>query len=108
MFSSLLRKSGANVIDTPQKLAAALGVNYSTFAGQRITATRAMQLTTVFGCVRVLSESVGMLPCRLFERRGRTVHSATNHALWRLLTIAPNNFMTAQEFWELLTACLSL
>ena len=49
-----------------------------------------------------------MLPCRLMEQNGRTRLPATSHPLYRLLNVAPNDYMTAQEFWELLTACLCL
>lgn len=67
-----------------------------------------MQLTAVFNCVRVLSESVGMLPCNLYKKTGNQRITADSHTLQRLLSVAPNGFMTAQEFWELLVACLCL
>lgn len=100
------RKSTA--IDTPQALAEELGVSYDSISGRRVGGNHAMRLTTVFGCVRVLSESVGMLPCRLMEQGERTRLPATGHGLYRLLNIAPNDFMTSQEFWELLVTCLCL
>lgn len=108
MFRLGLARKSADVIDTPEKLAAALGVDYSAFAGQRITPQRAMQLATVFSCVRVLAESVGMLPCKLYRQRERMREVVTDHPLSRLLTLAPNGYMTAQEFWELLVVCLNL
>jgi len=102
------RKSDAQVLDTPEKIMASLGVNYADYLGTAITAQRAMQMTTVFGCVRVLAESVGMLPCKLYQQNGRNLDPATKHSLHRLLSVAPNDYMTAQEFWELLVACLAL
>lgn len=103
----LMRKS-AGVIDTPEKLAAYLGVDFSTFAGQRITPARAMQLITVFSCVRVLAESVGMLPCKLYKDDGVRRLPTTDHPVGRLLYLKPNDYMTPQEFWELLVVCLAL
>lgn len=109
MLRSLLgRKSAPDIIDTPQKLAEALGSGYETVTGQRVSTTRAMQMTTVFACVRVLAESVGMLPCRLVKESGRERETASNHRVNRLINIAPNGYMTAQEFWELLMVCLCL
>lgn len=110
MFASLLgRKSGGmEIIDTPDKLAAAIGATYDTYGGKRVTALKAMQLTTVFGCVRVLAESVGMLPCKLYSQSGRMREVAHDHNLHNLLSVAPNDYMTAQEFWELLVCCLCL
>lgn len=109
LFSRLFgRKSDAQVLDTPEKIMASLGVNYADYLGTAITAQRAMQMTTVFGCVRVLAESVGMLPCKLYQQSDRNLDPATRHPLYRLLSVAPNDYMTSQEFWELLVACLAL
>ena len=101
------RKSNPLVIDTPEKLARALGIGYDSVSGM-VTTTSAMQQTAVFNCVRVLAESVGMLPCRLHKRVGRNLEPAPEHRLSELLSIAPNDYMTAQEFWELLVVCLCL
>lgn len=109
MLRSLLgRKSDTQVIDTPEKLAQALGAGYESNAGQRVTTTSAMQQLVVFNCVRVLAESMGMLPCRLLKQAGRVRLPATGHRLYPLITMAPNSYMTAQEFWEMLVACLCL
>ncbi|KWV81441.1 phage portal protein [Pseudomonas fluorescens] len=109
MLRSLLgRKNDTQVIDTPEKLAQALGAGYESNAGQRVTTTSAMQQLVVFNCVRVLAESMGMLPCRLLKQTGRVRLPATGHRLYPLITMAPNSYMTAQEFWEMLVACLCL
>jgi HK97 family phage portal protein len=96
------------VIDTAEKLARALGSGYETASGQRVTTSSAMQQLTVFNCVRVLAESMGMLPCQLLKRVGRNREPATAHRLFPLLSMAPNGYMTSQEFWELLIVCLCL
>lgn len=102
------RKGGAQVIDTSEKLAQAIGSGYETHSGQRVTTSSALQQLVVFNCVRVLSESIGMLPCRLLKQTDRVRLPATGHRLYPLLTMAPNSFMTSQEFWEMLVACLCL
>ncbi|MNJ36757.1 Phage portal protein [compost metagenome] len=101
-------KSEPQIVDTSEKLAQVLGAGYETESGQRVTTTSAMQQLVVFNCVRVLAESIGMLPCRLFKRTGRVRLPATSHRLYPLLSMAPNDYMTAQEFWEMLVACLCL
>lgn len=109
MLRSLFgRKSGTQIIDTSEKLAQALGAGYETNSGQQVTTSSAMQQLVVFNCVRVLAESVGMLPCSLFKQAGKQRVAATSNRLYPLLTVAPNGYMTAQEFWELLVACLCL
>jgi HK97 family phage portal protein len=109
MFKALLgRKSNPLAIDTPEKLAQALGSGYETSSGQRVTTTSAMQQLVVFNCVRVLAESIGMLPCRLMKQTDKVRLPATSHRLYPLLSMAPNGYMTSQEFWEMLVACLCL
>lgn len=109
MLRSLLgRKSAPQAIDTPEKLAQALGAGYESNSGQRVTTNSAMQQLVVFNCVRVLAESMGMLPCQLLKKTDRVRLPATGHRLYPLITMAPNSYMTAQEFWELLVACLCL
>lgn len=108
LFSWLSGRKSTEILDTPEKIAAAVGYGYDTYSGKGVSSQKAMQLTTVFGCVRVLSESVGMLPCKLFENKEDKREPATAHKVYRLLTTAPNDYMTAQEFWELLVACLCL
>lgn len=97
----------SNPISGPDDLMKIFGAS-AVVGGRSVTPLTAMQLSTVFTCVRVLSESMGMLPCRLYKRDGRTKEPAENHKLHDLLYVAPNDFMTAQEFWELLMVCLCL
>lgn len=101
-------KGDPQIIDTPEKLAQVLGAGYETQSGQRVTTQSALQQLTVFNCVRVLAESIGMLPCRLLKQTGKVRLPANTHRLYPLLTMAPNGYMTAQEFWEMLVACLCL
>lgn len=106
-IKGIFSKSEPVVLDTPDKILTALQ-EYATVTGKSVTALKAMQLTTVFACVRVLCESVGMLPCKLYKQTGRSKEVAISHRLHRLLSVAPNDYMTAQEFWELLIVCLCL
>lgn len=106
-IKSFFTKGDPVILDTPDKIAAALQ-EYTTVTGQSVTAMGAMQLTTVFACVRVLAESVGMLPCKLYKQSDTKKDIAIGHRLHRILSVAPNSYMTSQEFWELLMVCLCL
>ena len=97
----LSQKSTPPNISGPDDLLKIFGAS-AVVGGRTVTPLTAMQLSTVFTCVRVLSESMGMLPCRLYKRNGRNKEPAENHKLHDLLYVAPNDYMTAQEFWELL------
>jgi len=77
-------------------------------SGVSITPQNAMQISTVFSCVKVLAESVGMLPLNLFEVTGTSREKATDHALHALFRFGPNDYMTAQEYKELIMVHLAL
>lgn len=106
-FPGMFHKSGDKAM-TPQALSELVGISYNTYTGKRVSPQLAMQLTAVFGCVRVLAESVGMLPCSLYEQLDRGSKKAIKERLYKLLSVKPNGYMTPQEFWELLIACLCL
>lgn len=78
--------------------------------GERsVSIDAALQLGTVWSCVRLLSETIGTLPLGIYRREddgGRI--GAPDHALYGLLHDSPNADMTAAEFWEAAVACLCL
>lgn len=78
-------------------------------SGKRVTVDNALQLSAVWACVRLLSESVSTLPLRLYERRddGSRVQ-ATEHPLYRLLTVSPNAEMTPARFILMIVASIAL
>ncbi|WP_426773934.1 phage portal protein [Proteus faecis] len=105
-FPTLFQKS--QKVITSSELSELIGLSYDTYSGRKVSAQLAMQLTSVFSCVRVLAESVGMLPCSLYEQLESGNKRATKERLHKLLAVKPNNYMTPQELWELLIACLCL
>lgn len=103
----LAKSGGTTIIDTPQKLADMLGVTYESLSGVTVSPESAMRFAAVFTCIRVISESIGILPCELFEKRADGRFPAVDHPVHRLVKIAPNEFMSAVEWKELVGACLA-
>ena len=64
-------------------------------SGKAVNATTAIQLSTVYACVRVISETVASLPLGVFEATGEGNRKATEHPLYRLLHDEPNSEMTS-------------
>lgn len=74
-----------------------------------VTSDAAMRLTTVYACVRVLAESVSMLPFELFtETADGAKKPNKKHWLYRLLAVRPNNFQNPLEFREMMQAHCAL
>jgi HK97 family phage portal protein len=76
---------------------------WATATGLNVTPDRALELTDVYACVRVLAESVAMLPLVLYRRLGDDgKERAPAHYLYSLLHDAPNPEMTSFTFRETL------
>lgn len=78
-------------------------------SGARVDADAAMRLSAVYACVRVLAESMAVLPFRLYRPKaggGRTL--VTDHWLYRLFARQPNRFQTPFEWREMLQGHLAL
>ncbi len=73
------------------------GSYLSQFAGD----SGALRINAVNACVRLRSETIGSLPCQVYRREadGRTVDR--QHPLYRILHDAPNDSMSAFEFWQI-------
>jgi len=91
-----------------QELTDYIGFSVDTYSGRKVSPEMAMKLTAVFGCVRALAESVGMLPCFLYQSTDNGRVKAPKERLYSLLYTAPNDYMTPQEFWEYLITSLCL
>jgi HK97 family phage portal protein len=68
-----------------------------------------MQVSAVWSCVRLITETVGTLPLEFYNIR-RNVRSPLDkdHYLNRLFNVRPNRYMTPLEFREAMTCQLAL
>lgn len=67
--------------------------------GTVINENTAMRIGAVYGCVRVLSESVAKLPYGVYKNDGNGgKKSASSHPVHRLIYSEPNEFMTSFAF----------
>ena len=77
---------------------------------ESVTPEGAMKVSAVYGCVKVIAETLGALPILVYQRRedgGKD--RATQHPLFKLLRYRPNPLkMTGQELREVMTAAVLL
>ena len=70
-------------------------------SGEQVDEKSAMQIATVYACVRLLAESVAQLPLHLYkvtEPDGQ--EKANDHPLYKILYREPNPEMTSFSYWE--------
>lgn len=79
------------------------------FLGGPVTTTSvrsvdaAMRCSAVFACVRLLSGALASAPVRVYQRRGGSRMEMPKHPFLRMLSLRPNEFMTASTFWKCMT-----
>jgi HK97 family phage portal protein len=81
---------------------------FSTSSGVSVTSDTAMRLITVQNCVRLRAFVIGHLPCHIMEKDGKNRNVAEDFYLYELLHDQPNSWMTAQDFWSMCEAHVSL
>lgn len=82
---------------------------FNSEAGEYVAPETAMQLSAVFSCVKILSESMACFPLEVYRRLpdgGKT--AAREHSLFKMLSRKPNRMQTSFEFRKMMQAHLSL
>ncbi|KAA1015966.1 phage portal protein [Paraburkholderia panacisoli] len=70
---------------------------------------QAMRLTAVYACVRVLAESISMLPFVLYTEADSGAKTPNrNHWLYKLFAVRPNDYQNPMEFREMLQGHVAL
>lgn len=79
-------------------------------SGERVDEKSALQIATVYACVRLLAETVASLPLHLYRYtdKGDGKERATDHPLYKILYRQPNPEMTSFSFREALMTHLLL
>ena len=78
-------------------------------AGKNVTEQTAMQITAVWGCVRLIAETVGAMPWSIYEQdKSGNSQKVDSHPLADVLLGSPNSDMTSLEMKEANTANLAL
>ena len=107
IFSGLFRSR-----DKPQDRTAGSGYAFyfgGTTSGKAVTERSAMQMTTVYSCVRILAEAVAGLPLHLYRyKEDGGKEKALDHPLYLLLHDEPNPEMSSFVFRETLMTHLLL
>lgn len=105
-LKSLLQSFRASIVGSaPPRdpvVASWWGGSANSASGQVVTAETAMRVSTVFACVRVISETIAQMPLILYRQLDDGKERAKDHPLYRLLHTRPNRWQTPFEFKRML------
>lgn len=76
----------------------------SSAAGKAVTDQTALNLATVWACVRLNSEAAASLPLQLFEKDEKGGRNPVDHPLSEIISDSPNAEQTSFEFWGAMAA----
>lgn len=83
-------------------------MGYATASPVEVNEDSAMQLSAVWACVRLLSETVASLPVNVYRKTAKGRELAPDHWLSLLMARKPNRYQTKVEFFETLMLNLAL
>ena len=108
-YSTLSRWFGGGGLSNPTQGPQGIGPTTNhTDSGLTLTDERAMGLSAVWSCVRLITETVGSLPIAVYERTPAGRNKVEEHFLHDLLRVSPNAYMNPLEFREAMTMALTL
>lgn len=73
---------------------------YENSSGAEVSEATALRFSTVWSCVKVISEDISSLPLQVYRRTADGKEKADDHPLYYLLHDAPNDEMSAMQFRE--------
>lgn len=77
-------------------------------SGINVTAFKALQLSAVYACVKIIAETLGSLSCYTYEETENGKTEAEEHPVYDLLVKAPNPYMNAMTWVETMACHLLL
>ncbi|BDR84885.1 phage portal protein [Clostridium tetani] len=97
----LFRRNMTNIVSDEislddKELLKWLGINIEDI---NIQGKHSLKQATVFGCLRVLSDTVSKLPIKIYKNTNG-IKKVTEHYLAPLLKLRPNPYMSASDFWK--------
>lgn len=85
------------------------GGGTATQSGAIVTSDSAMRLSTVYKCIKVIAETIGMLPMHMYRNSaGEQRDRVRDHPIAHLLSVRPNAWQTPMQFRSMLEAHRSM
>lgn len=106
--SALLSWLGVPVTLMDEDFWRAFAANGPSRAGQNVSQDSVLSLSATWACVRLISETVGTLPLKLYERTSDGRREAAEHPVYHMLHRQPNLRSSAASHWEATEAAIQL
>ncbi len=93
-------------LSTTDSVAWAEFAGRDSYSGKSVNLRSAMQLATVWACVRLTAQMIASLPIGMFEKRADGSRVGSDSRVGEVIGFSPNADQTAFEYWETKVAWL--
>lgn len=107
-WRAAVQPAGGGRIMTSEDLARELRSGRDTDAGVSVSETGSMAVATVHRCVSIISNTLGMLPWRVYQREEAREVAEPTHPVDILLSRSPNRWQTPFQFKQWIGTCQCL
>lgn len=94
LFGSAKQKSGQTLDEIRKAIAESTGSNSG------VSAVKSLEVSAVSACVRVIGEGIAQVPLKIMQKDGDKRTPATDHPLYKVLAVKPNEWQTSFEYRE--------
>lgn len=108
IFNRLFSWFGADTSNPDEGRQATGPGTYSTDSGISVTDEKALQLSGVWACVQIITDSVAAVPLNWYRIRGGERVDLDNGPIYQLFKGRPNKYMKQRDFRRCLTLQLAL
>ncbi|AOY76911.1 phage portal protein [Clostridium formicaceticum] len=95
-FRRAIEKRSNEVVDiNSQEFLKILGIDANSISDDKL------KESTYFTCMRIMTDSISKLPLKLYRETDNGTEKASSHALYKLLKLRPNQYMSSSDFWKM-------
>ena len=84
------------------------GPQNTTVVAENVTTHKALQTSAVFGCTKLLTDTISTLPLNVYEYSNGIKQKAKKHSLYNVLHRSPNSYQTTAEYLQTVMSNLVL
>jgi HK97 family phage portal protein len=99
---------GGRIITTSAELARELRAGWETDSGVEVNSSSSMRVATIYRCVSIIADTMGMLPWRVYRRDGDKKTLEPGHPVDVLLARTPNRWQDPFQFKRWIGVCQCL
>ena len=106
LAKTTIAKAASKILSLTDESGWPISSGRSATTGKIVTELTALKISSSFSAIKLISETIGILPLKLYRKTADGRQRISDHAVARLLTEEPNPWMTPQDLKEAIAVSL--